>query len=96
MWLHGVAARHAKMKFKRPSNPPPVSARSSRHFGGRSLVGPYRGKIMELMDLITHFASFIFGGAVGGLITLKVTLKKIKQSNIRIGKGDVVGGDKRG
>lgn len=51
---------------------------------------------MELMDLITHFASFIFGGAVGGLITLKVTLKKIKQSNIRIGKGDVVGGDKRG
>lgn len=51
---------------------------------------------MDLIDLITHLASFVFGGAVGSLITLNVTSRKTKQSNITVGKGDVVGGDKNG
>ena len=51
---------------------------------------------MELFDLIGYLVSFVFGGAVGSLITLNVTSRKTKQSNISVGKGDVVAGDKNG
>ncbi len=51
---------------------------------------------MELINLISHIAIFLLGGAVGSLITVKVTTRKTIQTNISVGKGDVVGGDKSG
>ena len=51
---------------------------------------------MELSDLIGYFVSFVFGGAVGSLITLNVSSRKAKQSKISVGNGDVVAGDKNG
>jgi hypothetical protein len=46
------------------------------------------------MEILTHIGSFIFGGAVGTLITLNISTRKTKQANISVGKGDVVAGDK--
>lgn len=51
---------------------------------------------MDITSILTYISAFVSGGAIASLITLRITSRKTKQTNVSVGKGDVVGGDKNG
>lgn len=52
---------------------------------------------MDFNEIITHALSFIFGGAAGNLVTIKYRSysSKVRQNDISVTNGDVVGRDKK-
>lgn len=52
---------------------------------------------MELNEIVTHLVTFIFGGAAGSFLTIKIRSDSntTRQENINVTKGDVVGRDKK-